>query len=351
MSLPCLRPDLPAGYPFQVSQLPHRAKLDQNESAVDLPAELKRELAAELAARAWNRYVQPADYARAKQALAGLFGVAPESLAVTVGADQAIEAAFLCAGGPGRRARWFEPTYPYIATAARRTFTSAEPVVLGREIDRRLDAAAVVAGPPADLVALVSPNNPTGGLVAGSVLDAALAEPGRLVLVDEAYFEVSGWTALARLGAAPNLFIARSLSKSMLAGVHVGCAIAHPDAIAAIERLYTAPYHLDAWQLLVAERYPILRPHISAAAAVVRAERARVAAALAGLGIAALDGHANFVSFEIGARAGEVWRGLAEAGVRVRDLGALPGLAGFLRVTIGTPAENDLFLAELGARR
>jgi histidinol-phosphate aminotransferase len=349
VTLPCLRPDLPAGYPFQVSQLPHRAKLDQNESPVDLPAELKRELAAELAARAWNRYVQPADYARAKRALADVFGVAPESLAVTVGADQAIEAAFLCGGGPGRRARWFEPTYPFIATAARRTFTRAEPAVLGRDIDRLLDPAAIQEA-PADLIALVSPNNPTGGVVADPVLDAALAEPGRLVLVDEAYFEVSGWTALARLERAPNLFIARSLSKSMLAGVHVGCAIAHPEAIAAIERLYTAPYHLDAWQLLCAERYAVIRPHVGAAAAAVRAERERVAAALRGRGLAVLDGRANFLAFEVGPRATEVWSALAGAGIRVRDLGALPGLAGFLRVTIGTPTENDLFLAELPTR-
>jgi histidinol-phosphate/aromatic aminotransferase/cobyric acid decarboxylase-like protein len=349
MTLPCLRPDLPPGYPFGVSQLPHRAKLDQNEAAVDLPDEVKRELAAELAARAWNRYVQPADYARAKQALAGAFGVEPASLAVTVGADQAIEAAFLCAGGPGRRARWFEPTYPYIATAARRTFTEAEPVLLGRDIDRLLAPDRVLAGPPVDLLALVSPNNPTGGLVSEPVLDAALSEPRRLVLVDEAYFEVSGWTSLAR-GSAPNLMIARSLSKSMLAGVHVGCAIAHPDVIAAIERIYTAPYHVDAWQLLCAERYPQLRPHIVAAASAARAERQRVAAALRGRGLAALDGHANFIAFEVGGRAVEVWQGLAGAGVRIRDLSGLPGLAGFLRVTVGSAADNDLFLAELDRR-
>jgi len=346
VSLACLRSDLPAGYPFQVSQLAHRAKLDQNESPVDLPDELKRELAAELAARAWNRYVQPVDYSRARAALAAAFEVAPEALALTVGADQAIEAAFLVAGGPGRRARWFEPTYPYIATAARRTHTQASPVVLGRDIDRLLDAERVAAE-PADLVALVSPNNPTGGVVSDAVLDAALAEPRRLVLVDEAYFEISGWTAAARLDRAPNLFLARSLSKSMLAGVHVGCAIAHPDAIAAIERLYTAPYHLDAWQLLCAERYADIRPHVAAAAAMVRGERERVGAALAHRGLSPLDGRANFLAFEVGPRAGEVWRQLAGAGVRVRDLGGLPGLAGFLRVTIGTAGENDLFLTEL----
>lgn len=347
MSLACLRSDLPAGYPFQVSQLAHRVKLDQNESGIDLPADLKRELTAELAARAWNRYVQPDDYTRAKRALAALFEQPPERVALTVGADQAIEAAFLVGGGPGRRARWFEPTYPFIATAARRTSTRAEPVALGRDIDRRLDPAAVLAPDPPDLVALVSPNNPTGGVVSEAVLDAALSDPRRLVLVDEAYFEVSGWTAAARLDRADNLFIARSLSKSMLAGVHVGCAIAHPDAIAALERLYTAPYHLNAWQLLCAERYELIRPHVRRAADAVRTERERVAAALRGHQLPVLDGRANFLAFEIGARAGAVWQGLAEAGVRVRDLGGLPGLAGFLRVTIGTAVENDLFLEEI----
>ena len=128
----CLRPDLPAPNTFTVSEKPHRAKLDQNEAAMDLPAPLKEELGRALAAGAWNRYPQPRDYLEAKTRLAGAVGVAPEQLALTVGADQVIQAAFLLADGPGRRARWFEPTYPYVALASRVTGTLGEGIVRGR---------------------------------------------------------------------------------------------------------------------------------------------------------------------------------------------------------------------------
>ncbi|HUH00679.1 MAG TPA: histidinol-phosphate transaminase [Kofleriaceae bacterium] len=343
-----LRSDLPASYGLSVTQGPHRAKLDQNEAAVDLPPELKRSLLAELEAEAWNRYIQPGAYAAAKRGLAAVFGLDPDTLALTVGADQAIEAAFLIAGGPGRVARWFEPTYPFIAHAARRTFTGGGPIDLGIEVDARIDAALIDAAPATDLLALVAPNNPTGGMPSAAAIEAALAEPRRLVMIDEAYADVSGFTLVDRVPAAPNLFVVRSLSKASLAGAHLGFAVAHPDAIRAVERMYTAPYHLNAWQLVLARRYGEVRPHVERAAAAVITERTRVFAALAALpGIAPHPSLANFILFRLDADAASVHAALAASGVRIRSLGGFAALARHLRVTIGTPGENDLFLAAL----
>src|SRR5262245_29692705 len=123
MPLACLRPDLPPPGSFTVIEEPHLAKLDQNEAPVDLPAELKRASAQELSARPWNRYPQPAEYRAAKRRLAEAIGVDPDAVALTVGCDQVIQAAFWLAAGSGRRARWFEPTYPYIALCSRVTGT------------------------------------------------------------------------------------------------------------------------------------------------------------------------------------------------------------------------------------
>jgi histidinol-phosphate aminotransferase len=351
MSLRCLRSDLPEAYSFTVTALPYRAKLDQNETAVDLPIELKRELAAELMAQPWNRYVQPGEYAAAKAELAASLAVDADMLALTAGCDQAIESAFVIGGGPGRRARWFEPTYPYIAHAARRTFTDADAVVLGADIDGALDADMVLAGPAPDLVVLVSPNNPTGGLVAAPVVEAALEDPRRLVFVDEAYADFSGHSFAGLLADHDNLLIGRSLSKSSLAAVHVGYVLGHGRAIAAIERMLTAPYHVNALQILMARRYRDIAPHVRAMARSVVAERERIHDALAAReGVTPRPSRANFVLFGIAGlaeRARQVHQALARAGVRVRDVGALPGLAGYLRVTVGTRAENDLFLAAM----
>jgi histidinol-phosphate aminotransferase len=351
MSLPCLRSDLPEAYSFTVTELPHRAKLDQNETAVDLPLELKRELAAELIGQPWNRYVQPGEYAAAKTELAASLAVEPDTLAITAGCDQAIESAFVIGGGPGRRARWFEPTYPYIAHAARRTFTGAGAVVLGADIDSALDAGMVLADPAPDLVVLVSPNNPTGGLVAGPVVEAALKDPRRLVFVDEAYADFSDHTFAGLLANHENLLIGRSLSKSSLAAVHVGYVLGHARAIAALERMVTAPYHLNALQILMARRYRDIAPHVHAMAREVAAERERIHGALAAReGVTPRPSRANFVLFGVAGpaeRARQVHQAMARAGVRVRDVGALPGLAGYLRVTVATRAENDLFLEAL----
>lgn len=344
MSLACLRPDLPAPGTFTVVEVPHKAKLDQNEAPLDLPDTIKRDILAELASRAWNRYPQPAQYVAAKAKLAAAINVEPERVALTVGCDQVIQAAFLLGGGAGRRARWFEPTYPFISLMSRATGTIGEGIVLGDDLDEKLDAARVLAAPTPHLIVLVAPNNPTGGIPSRKALEAALADPERLVLVDEAYADFSGETVIHDYASRPNLLVGRSLSKSLVAGARLGFAVGHPDMIAAMERIYTAPYHLNALQLAVASRYGEILPHVRATADAVIAECERLTAALADLpGVTPRPSHANFVLFRVD-EAGAVQAKLAAAGVRVRDVSGLPGLGSHLRVTAGTRAENDLFL-------
>jgi len=343
-----LRPDLPSSYPFSVEQKTHTAKLDQNEAPMDLPQELKRELVDELCKRPWNRYVQPAEYVEAKESLADVVGIAPERLAITAGADQGLVATAAIAGGPGRRIRWFEPTYPYVGHAARMSRGHCEAVSLGADIDAAMAAVEIDA---ADLVYFVSPNNPTGGLVDESTIRRALAVPDRLVVVDEAYFDFSKVTVAGLLREHENLVVVRSLSKSLLAAVHVGYVMGSPDTVAHVERLFTAPYHLTAQQLLVCQRYGELRPHVLGLAEVIRKERARVSAALAELEIVehVYPSQANFVLFRLNVDAGALAVTLADRGIRLRDVSGLPGLEGHLRVTLGTREENDAFLAALSA--
>lgn len=354
MSLPFVRSDLPPPSSFTVTQLPWSAKLDQNESAVDVPDEVKRAVVERLASAAWNRYPQPAQYAEAKRALAAVLGVEPERVCVTVGADQAILAAFHLAGGPGRRARWFEPTYPYFALAAQLTHTEGDGVVMGGDFDEGIEVEQVVAAPSPHLMVFAAPNNPSGASPRAQVIEAALDGERRLVLVDEAYAEFAGATRLADAGARHrNLVVARSLSKSLLAGVRLGLLVGHPELIGAAETLFTAPYHLNALQLVLVAGYAEVAPHVGAAVRQVIAERERLRAELAAIdGITPYPSRANFVLFRVAGpsrRATELHGALARAGVRVRDVGGLPGLAGHLRVTVGTPADNDAFLTALRA--
>lgn len=345
-----LRPDLPPPSTFSVSAAPCHAKLDQNESPWPLPQTLVARIEAELRRSPWHRYPQPAQYLDVKSSCAAALGCAPEQLALTVGGDQAIASAFAVAGGPGRSARIFEPTYPMFAHYARVTHTECEAVVLGPTFD----VAGHGAGGPVDLLCLVSPNNPTGGVVPRRLLRAALRMDA-LILVDEAYRDfceagADGASASTQdlLAAHDNLLIARSLSKAGLAGVRLGYLLGAPEVIAAVERLLFAPYHLNALQLAAAACLDELMQHVAACARVVKSERARVMEDMQALGVRAYPSEGNFILFD-SAAAKEQHARLVARGVRVRNVSGLPGLGAHLRVTIGTPEENSLFLAALEA--
>jgi histidinol-phosphate aminotransferase len=325
-----------------VSEVPHRAKLDQNESPFDVPQEVKDEILAELGRWSWSRYPQPAGYAETKREFAAAIGLPADRVVITAGCDQMILLAYWAAGGPGRRARFFEPTYPMFGHYALITSTEADRVVLGPDFDVR----ACGIGDPVDLLLLVSPNNPTGdGPDRALVLEAL--ERGCLVFVDEAYADFDPAGSVVDLVAAhPNLLVGRSLSKSLLAGVRLGYGVGHPDLIRVLERLLFAPYHLSALQLAVARRFGSIRPHLAERIATVLRERERVGGAIAGLGLRAWPSRGNFVMFDV-EDAGATYEALLERGVRIRDVSGLPGLDRQLRVTVGAQPENDLFLDAL----
>jgi histidinol-phosphate aminotransferase len=337
-----VRQDLPRRASFSVAEVPHRAKLDQNESPFDLPPELKRELLHELGRLSWNRYPQPARYAVIKERFAAAVGHPPERIVLTVGCDQVILLAYWAAGGCGRRARVFEPTYPMFGYYGQITGTALDRVVLGADFDLQ------DLGGPVELLHLVSPNNPTGrGPGRATVLEALGREPPCLVLVDEAYADYSGESVVDLVSSHPNLLVGRSLSKSMLAGVRLGYGVGHPELIAMLEHLLFAPYHLSALQLAVAGGFHRIQPLLAERVGRVVAERERVAAALRDHGLQVWPSRGNFLLFAP-TDAAATYRALLDGGIRLRDVSSMPGLGNHLRVTIGTARENDLFLDVLG---
>jgi histidinol-phosphate aminotransferase len=333
-----LRVGPPEPSTFTIAEIPHRAKLDQNESPVDVPVSVKQALAEAVAEAGWHRYPQPKRYREIKARFGEAIGQPAERIVLTVGCDQMILAAFWAAGGAGRRARIFEPTYPMFAAYARITETAVDRVVLGPDFD----VAAQGLGDPVDLLCLVSPNNPTGNGPGRALVQQALARDC-LVFVDEASADYAGETVLDLVDAHPNLLVGRSLSKATLAGVRLGFGVGHPDLIRVLEQLLFAPYHLNALQLVVADRYAEIQPHLAAMVRDVVAERERVTTALEALGLRVWPSRANFVLFAV-EDAARVNGRLLEHGIRLRDVSGMHGMGEHLRVTIGTAADNDLFL-------
>lgn len=342
-----LRDDLPkAG--FDVDERPCALKLDQNEAPGSLSAPLRQTILASLQQADWQRYPQPARYRAIKAQVAPGLGVRPEELLLTAGCDQVILATFLAAGGAGRRARIFEPTYPIYAHAAAISGTTLDRQVL--DADYRPPDEAL--GDDVELLVLARPNNPTGTVLPRPRLEATLERRKRLLLLDEAYAGYAGEDAGDLLAAHPQLLIARSLSKGLLAGVRLGYALGHPEIIATLERLLFAPYHLNHWQLAVAAALPEIQLELAAALAELRTARDDLRQALLQRGLLCWPSGGNFLLFgagPLGVDAARLYDELARRGVRLRDVSRFPGLGDHLRVTIGTQEQNTALLAALDA--
>lgn len=344
-----LRPALRAlpAYRFEAHDAP--VKLDQNERPDELPADLKAAALARLADVAWHRYpeVHPA---RLAERLGALHAWPADGVLVTGGSNVLIQALTIAAG-LARRVATVAPTFSVYGLQARLLGAELVEVPLGAAFALPTEALAEVLGSGEGVAFVAAPMAPTGNAVAADDL-ARLADAAGdrwLLVIDEAYAEFASVdrTALAR--RAPQVVRLRTLSKAFgLAGARVGYALAHPD-VAGEVRKALLPFSVSALQSAVAES--ILDAPDVVAAHVVRtvAERERLFAILRTRQyVEAFPSTANFVLFRV-ADAAATYEGLRSHGVLVRRQDHLPGLAGCLRVSVGTSADMDAFVAALDA--
>ena len=342
MTKSLLREGVSLSPPFTVSELPHKAKLDQNEAPFDLPDNIKAVLLEKLREYQWNRYPQPSAYVKTKEAFAKTKGISPECLILTMGCDQLIQGAYLIAGGHERRALIFEPTYPMFSHAAEFNRTNITRIQLAADEVATKDH---INKSDHHIIFIVAPNNPTGTFPEEGVIETALSK-NSFVFVDESYVDFSKRTWIHLLNDHPNLFIARSASKSSLAGIRLGYGIGHPDIINAMETTFTAPYHLSVLQLIIAKHFDIIQPHLKNIADTIISERERVSRKFKEMGISFIPSQGNFILFKV-KNPSFIFQQLSESGVRIRSLHTIPGLSDYLRVTIGKKEENDIFLEKL----
>ncbi len=302
-----------------------------------------------------NRYPDPQPRALI-EALATVYGAPATRVFVGRGSDEAIDLltrAFCRAGQDAVLVS--PPTFGMYAVAAgvQGARVISEPLVA--DTDFRLDidrliAAALAA--PVKLVYVCTPNNPTGSLVPLADIERlAAALVGRaLVVVDEAYLEYAGTeSAVDLIDRYAHLCVLRTLSKAYaLAGARLGALIAHEDIIGLVRRIM-APYPLPTPCVDAAHKALAVRAEHQARIVATSRERDRVYAALvSNPGIRRVwPSRANFLTFQVGDAKG-VWTELAEQGVLIRDVSHYLKLDGGLRVTIGSPQENDQFLASVG---
>jgi histidinol-phosphate aminotransferase len=308
---------------------------------------------ADVSPTALNRYFDGQPQALV-DALAAHYGVDPAGVLVTRGSDEAIDLlvrAFCRAGED--RILVCPPTFGMYRFSAE--VQGAGVLAVPLAADFRLDAEALVRSwtPDVKVVFLCSPNNPTGNALAPDSVERVLAAlAGRaIVAMDEAYLEFSGQPGfLGSLAPHPGLVILRTLSKAHgLAGARCGVALAAPALVDLLGRIMP-PYALPgptvaaALDALRPERLARTRRRIRE----IVAERGRLGAALAALpGVARVfPSEGNFLLVEF-ADAGQALGAAAAGGFLLRDFARQPGLAGCLRITIGSRGENDRLLAAL----
>ena len=302
-----------------------------------------------------NRYPEPQPRALVER-LAALYGVAPDSVLVGRGSDEAIDLlmrAFCRAGQDS--VIICPPTFGMYSVAARIQGAHVITVPLRSEANFALDERAVLekCTPDVKLVFLCSPNNPTGtALSEDAIINLTRALEGRaIVVVDEAYIEFSGTRSLARrISELPQLAILRTLSKAYaLAGARLGTLIADPEVIALLRKVIP-PYAIA--QLSMEAVLKVLEPAQLAITntrlATIVAERDRMLSAFPKLPnvTRVWPSAANFVLVEFA----DVPLALARSrGARllIRDVRGYPGLGNCLRITVGSPEQNNKLLDAL----
>ncbi len=339
-----VRPDLAGISPYGAPQLDVPVRLNTNETAEPPPAAYLAEVARRIRELPLHRYPdRPATALRT--ALAALFDLTPDRVWAANGSNEVLLQLFQAYGGPGRRVLLFRPGYsahPLIAQVA-----NTEVVEHDLPDDFRLTpevAVDAVERHDPDIVCVANPNNPSG---VPTSLDAvrALHDAGRgLVILDEAYVEFGGESARPLLDELPRLVVTRTFSKAYrLAGLRLGYLLAHDWVIDDIRKV-RLPYHLDALKQVAALAAIELRDSLLDHIPRVAAERDRIAASLGAIsGVDVWPSTGNFLLFRTAVP--DLFDQLLARGILVRDFSTKPRLEGCLRVTVGTPAENDAFLA------
>jgi histidinol-phosphate aminotransferase len=346
-----LREDLRGRTPYGAPQLDVEFRLNTNENPYPPPPALVADVTQAVAEAAASLHRYPDRDAVALRTdlaayLSSSTGVAltVENLWAANGSNEVLQQILQAFGGPGRTALGFEPSYSMHPIIAAGTRTEWAPTP--RRPDFTLDtvaAARILAGKSPDVVFVTSPNNPTGGSIPIEELRSLIEAAPGLIVVDEAYAEFSSQTSAVTLLAEypAKLIVSRTMSKAFaFAGGRLGYLAAAPAMVDALQ-LVRLPYHLSVVTQAAARAALRHADETLASVHKLATERDRVMESLRDLGFEVVPSDSNFVLFGRFTDAATSWQSYLDHGVLIRDV----GIPEHLRVSIGTPAENDAFLA------
>jgi histidinol-phosphate aminotransferase len=321
-----------------------KLRLDFNENTVGCSPRVIEAITRQIAPP--DLAVYP-EYGGAREDIARYFGVAPEQFVFTNGTDEAIQVFINTYVDDGQEVLVLKPAYAmyrfYAEVAGAKIIEVEYPQP---EMEFPLQALLDAITPTTRAVIISNPNNPTGtGLSLHGVGRIVERAKHAAVLVDEAYYEFSGVTALREITRTPNLFVTRTFSKVFgMAGLRLGCLFSHA---ANIEYLHKAqsPYSVNSLAVLAAQAAVEDSTYVEKYVTEVLAARELLCFGLEKLGIRYVPSSANFVLGHFGARAIEVRDRLRDQAILVRDRSyEAPGC---VRITVGTREQTRRLLDAL----
>jgi len=325
-------------------------KLNQNENPYDFPDDLKEETFRRFRQRSWSRYPDfVPDSLRLR--LAQFAGWQKDGVLVGNGSNELLQATLMVLVKSRTRVAIPSPTFTVYRLIA--NVLGAGIVDVPLKPDLTYDVEALISKSResgAGVLIINTPNNPTGSVLQNKDLMQILERFSGHVLLDEAYYEFWGQTAIGFLKEYPRLIITRTFSKAMgMAGLRVGYLLAHPDLAAQISKA-KLPYNVNQFSLTAAEvaldNIGRFRPPIDA----VIKERERLGGELGRMpGLKVYPSESNFFLIEVPVAPRLVFDSLYRQGILIRDVSSYPMLSKCLRISVGTPEENNRLLSALHA--
>jgi histidinol-phosphate aminotransferase len=349
-----IRPAVQSLSAYHVPETGDVIKLDAMENPYPWPGEALRDAWLEtLAGVTVNRYPDPRAPALSTRLREHLGLPDEQRLLLGNGSDELIQLVTLALAKPGAKVLAPEPTFVMYRMIA--IFCGLECIGVPLRDDFGLDVEAMEAAidehDPA-VTWLAWPNNPTGTLWPRADVHRILGKSGGLVVVDEAYQPFAGDSFVDELGQGDNLVVLRTLSKLGLAGLRLGALAGPADWLDEIDKL-RLPYNINVLTQASATFALDHFDELAAQAATIREERERMTARLGELpGVTVYPSDANFLLVRLsGGRARPVFDQLRADGILVKCLdGSHPLLGDCLRLTIGTPDENERLFAALATQ-
>jgi histidinol-phosphate aminotransferase len=331
---------------YSVPQDKYEVKLNQNESPYDVPKDLKEEIIKQMMNTDWNRYPSRTAIPLV-EAISEYTNFPKEGIVAANASNEIIQGIFQAICDAGDKLVAISPgfaIYPYLSQIMDLNLTEV-PLLE----DFSFDVPAIIKeGKDAKLVVLALPNNPTGTTISNEQIEEIAQNINGIFVVDEAYFEFSKKTAISLLDKYDNIIIIRTLSKAFgLAGLRLGYLLTNADIASAVQKA-KLPFSVGIFGQIAGEILLKKNEYIKDVVKKILDEKEKVFSELEGIPtIEPVPSFTNFILFRTQKTSGkELFEEMYRRGVLLRFFNT-PRLKDTLRVTIGKPEGNEIFLKTL----